>query len=178
MSKNNKSNKPILSMNDQQPAEAQEEAVTQEAEAPKEEAQRPAVPAPRNKRRRTYEDSEQRLKLSLPGGMDTENFQYRWVDGTGARISEMESRGYQSVDGDTSIVDEYSGVQRRTGMNDKGDVKLGVLMRIPKKYYDEDRAMMRKQAARPMEELRKTKGRTTKETQSDHFKSALEFSEG
>ena len=138
---------------------------------------RKPVPAPKKRRRRSYEDDAHRMKLGLPNDMETDGFQYRWAKGTGARISQLEARGYERVDGDTSMADEYSGVQRRIGEDRNGDVETGVLMRIPKKYWDEDLEAKRRQAQAPMDELNKLEGRTRAEVQGEEFRSKLSISE-
>lgn len=140
--------------------------------------QKKPVPAPRRKRRRTFEDDSVRLKLSLPQNTNADGFEYRWADGTGSRIAQLESRGYERVEGDASMTDEYSGVQRRIGDTKKGDTQTGVLMRIPTEYFTEDRAMMRKAALGPIEELRKTRGRVGRDVQESDFKGDFRISEG
>lgn len=92
----------------------------------------------------------QRGPQSVAGVKDP-NFQYRFVNDTGSRISNFQAAGYEFVQdselvvGDTRVSDPSDmGSSKHVTSND-GTVSY--LMRIKKEWYDEDQAAKAQQIA-------------------------------
>jgi len=78
--------------------------------------------------------SEMAKKLPLPPDADETKFQYRWMNDQWtkdpARLQKANMAGYELVEG----------MQKATvGTNEDGSPIRGVLMRIPRKWYEEDK---------------------------------------
>ena len=88
----------------------------------------------------------------FPDVPDNDGFQYRIINDNWmkdpARIIKAEKGGYEKVEGYDSM---------NVGTNDDGSIIKGVLMRIPKDWYDEDQKEKRKEVDRVDEAIRKGK---------------------
>ena len=107
---------------------------------------KPKRPPERNEigaSRISYKDRHQ-LKVK---GMDVDNFQYRIVNSDDSRyadrIATMQARGYTICNSGEQIGDEHgtaaSNIGSAAGRPVGGGTK-GILMRIPKEFYTEDKA--------------------------------------
>lgn len=98
------------------------------------------------RRRNTDALAGNRRHLSVNVELDTENYQYRWVNDEGTRLHDL------TVKDDYEVVHDRSGTLKidgagtgaevavPVGMGEHGKAVKAVLLRKPKKFYDDDQA--------------------------------------
>lgn len=106
--------------------------------------------------RATRKPLHQRGPLSISGEKDP-NFEYRFVNDRGSRISNHQEAGWEFVEdanlvvGDSRVKDGSDmGTAKRVTSND-GNVQY--LMKIKKEYYEEDRAAKQARVDEQMQAL-------------------------
>lgn len=96
------------------------------------------------RRRNTDALGGKRRKLAITGGLDTENFVYRWANDEGNRLHELTKMD------DWDVVEDRTGTMKPdgtgvgaevavpVGTGDGGRQVRAVLLRKPKRYYEDD----------------------------------------
>lgn len=75
-------------------------------------------------------------------GLDP-NYEYRWVNDEPGRIDRFKLAGYETVEHDVTVGDATADTSSQVGKvvtRPVGSGFTGYLMRIPKEYYEEDKA--------------------------------------
>jgi len=88
--------------------------------------------------------SGQRDILTVSG--KDNDYEYRWVNDSGSRITQFKNAGYEVVTHEVSVGDSKVGTPSSVGSVVDKSVGLGttaLLMRIPKEYYKEDQQAIR-----------------------------------
>ena len=101
--------------------------------------------------RLTFNDRVHRGKLhvSIPEH-ERGKFHYYWAVDNGSRIAELEQQWYERVD----LIDG-GGAIRHSGRTETGTSQKTVLMRLPIKYYEEDRKMAREHGEKQLSQIQK-----------------------
>lgn len=98
------------------------------------------------RRRNTDALAGKRRKMAVNARLDTESFQYRWANDEGTRIHDL------TVNDDYEVVQDRSGTLKIDGAGAGAEVAVpvgqgeggrpikAVLLRKPRKFYDEDKA--------------------------------------
>jgi len=110
-------------------------------------------------RQRPVRNSAGRRDTLMVEGKDP-NFEYRIVNDTPGRVAEMKAMGYELADGDERFNSSLDDSKSESSVKSKhvGGGVNGVLMRIPKDWYDE----YQKEKAEHVDKLeRKTKSMPT-----------------
>jgi hypothetical protein len=106
---------------------------------------RQEVLATERRRRNSAALTGVRRKLSVNAELDTENFQYRWANDEGTRLHNL------TVEDDWEVVSDRSGKTRidgvgagaevavPVGMGEAGKSVRAVLLRKPRKFYEDDK---------------------------------------
>lgn len=112
---------------------------------------------PQNRPKRT--PLGQRARLAFKD--QDPNFMYRIINDKDDRLAEAQEAGYEFVTGDAKLGDpraaEGGAVDSRIS-KPVGNGVRGFLMRIPKKFYDEDQAEKMKEVVKTEEAIAKPKG--------------------
>ena len=93
------------------------------------------------RKRPSRSSSGSRDVLTVQGKDD--NFIYRVVNDVPGRVAEMQSRGYELAEGDEVFLSNKDSSRSEGSVKSKhvGGGINGVLMKIPKEWYNEDQAL-------------------------------------
>ena len=109
-----------------------------------------ATAAKTTRKRKTRTSTNGRNDVLSVEGKD-KNYEYRIVNDTPGRVAQMESRDWEIAEGDEKLISTFDNSSDDSGSVKRkhvGDGTNAVLMRIPKKYFEEDKAEKAKHADR------------------------------
>jgi hypothetical protein len=105
------------------------------------------------RRRRESIGADRNMKLGLPGDFKDANFEYRWVNDRPGRVQQLYGEDWDVVPSDKADSNSIGTTVERVA--DKLSGEKTVLMRKPKKFYEEDQAEKKKALDKVDESLRR-----------------------
>lgn len=91
------------------------------------------------RRRRESLGADRNMKLAVPADFKDPNFEYRWVNDRPGRVQQLHGEDWDVVEGASQLDSNSIGTTVKR-VSDRFSGENTVLMRKPRKYYEEDQA--------------------------------------